>query len=101
LCQSLAKWGEFIMRPVWNPSRGRRGISRITLALMLAAALLGGAFMATSAQAHGRGGHRGEPRGTSSGMNRVDLKAWAKAQVKADKARHATPRTKTASSRVR
>ncbi|MFF4352399.1 DUF2334 domain-containing protein [Streptomyces sp. NPDC001530] len=63
---------------------------------MLVAALLGGAFMAASAQAAGRGRHPGEVRGTSSGMNRVDLKGWAKAQVKADERRHGTPRTRTA-----
>ncbi|WP_369245921.1 DUF2334 domain-containing protein [Streptomyces sp. R41] len=62
---------------------------------MLVAALLGGAFVTSSAQAAGHGRHPGEVRGTSSGMNRVDLKGWAKAQVKADKQRHGKPRTRT------
>ncbi|MFJ3301705.1 DUF2334 domain-containing protein [Streptomyces sp. NPDC086549] len=60
------------------------------------AALLSGTFLATDAQAAGGHHHRGEAAGTSSGMNRVDLKGWAKVQLKADEARRARPHPKTA-----
>lgn len=68
----------------------------MSIVLMLVAALLGGAFMAASAEAAGGGRHHGEGRGTKSGLNRVDLKAWAKAQVTADHKRHDKPRKKAA-----
>ncbi|GHI08447.1 hypothetical protein Scel_67680 [Streptomyces cellostaticus] len=72
-------------------SSRRRGTSRISIVLLLVAALLSGTFLAAGAQAAG-GNHRpGESRGTTSGLNRVNLKGWAKAQLKADKARRARP----------
>ncbi|KPI07231.1 Protein of unknown function DUF2334 [Actinobacteria bacterium OK074] len=59
---------------------------------MLVAALGGGVFMAAQAAqpvkqpADGR--HHGEGQGTVSGLNSVDLGAWAKAQRAADTRRH-------------
>ena len=88
------------MRSLWKPPKGHRGLSRVTLVLMLLAALLGGTFMATSAQAGPGGRNHGEGRGTRSGLNRIDLKAWATAQVKADKARQAKHPRKSASLRT-
>ncbi|MFJ5777244.1 DUF2334 domain-containing protein [Streptomyces sp. NPDC093094] len=55
---------------------------------MLLAALLGGTFMTSGAQAAGGRGHHGDRAGTRSGLNRVDLSGWAEAQRRADKARH-------------
>ncbi|MFF0202934.1 DUF2334 domain-containing protein [Streptomyces sp. NPDC005017] len=55
---------------------------------MLLAALLGGSFMTSGAQAAGDHRHPGEKTGAKSGVSRVDLKGWAKAQLKADRARH-------------
>jgi uncharacterized protein YdaL len=60
------------------------------------AALLSGTFLAAGAQAAGGKRNPGEASGTSSALNRVDLKGWAKAQIKADKARHAKARKKPA-----
>ncbi|MFE1309619.1 DUF2334 domain-containing protein [Streptomyces sp. NPDC058755] len=51
--------------------------------------------MATNAQAAGGRHHRGEAAGTRSGLNRVDLKGWAKAQLKADQTRRTRPHPKT------
>lgn len=83
------------MRPVNRPRR--RGFPRFSIFLLLVAALLSGTFLAAGAQAAGRGHrHAGEAAGTASGMNRIDLKGWAKAQLKAEKARHEQPRTRLA-----
>ncbi|SOD87274.1 DUF2334 domain-containing protein [Streptomyces sp. Ag109_G2-15] len=51
--------------------------------------------MATNAQAAGGRQHRGEATGTGSGLNRVDLKGWAKTQLKADRARRTRPLPRT------
>ncbi|MXM62952.1 DUF2334 domain-containing protein [Streptomyces sp. HUCO-GS316] len=87
----IGKVGGNIVRPVIRP-RGR-GIPRLPILLLLVAALFSGTFLAAGAQAAG-GDHRhpGETVGTRSGLNRVDLKGWAKAQLKADRARHDRPR---------
>ncbi|MFE0509159.1 DUF2334 domain-containing protein [Streptomyces sp. NPDC058964] len=75
-----------------NPKRAR---NRISVVLLLVAALLSGTFLATNAQAAGGHRHRGESAGPRSGMGRVDLAGWAKAQLSADEARRARPRPKT------
>ncbi len=83
-----------IVRPVIRPRRTR--ISRLSVLLLLVAALLSGSFLAAGAQAAGKPDrHGGESTGTRSGLNRVDLKAWAKAQLKADRARHDRARART------
>ncbi|MFF4499195.1 DUF2334 domain-containing protein [Streptomyces sp. NPDC001401] len=65
------------------------------MVLLLLAALLSGTFLAANAQAAGRGhGHGHEAVGGKSGMSHIDLKGWAKAQLKADQARHAKPHLK-------
>ncbi|MEV0169759.1 DUF2334 domain-containing protein [Streptomyces sp. NPDC050803] len=75
----------------------RRRFSRLSVLLLLVAALLSGTFLAAGAQAAGEPDrHRGHSTGTRSGLNHVDLKAWAKAQLKADKARHDRARDRTA-----
>ncbi|WP_329340284.1 polysaccharide deacetylase family protein [Streptomyces sp. NBC_00663] len=64
--------------------------------LLLIAALLSGTFLAAGAQAAPKGhGHGHENIGGKSGLNRVDLKGWAKAQLKADDTRHDKARAKT------
>ncbi|MFC8511933.1 DUF2334 domain-containing protein [Streptomyces sp. NPDC057257] len=74
----------------------RRGISKISVVLLLLAALVSGTFLAASAQAAGRGHKHGhEAVGGRSGLSRVDLKGWAKTQLKADEARRAKPRSKS------
>jgi len=68
--------------------------------LLLVAAVLGGTFLAWSAQAGSvpppghRHGH--EAVGGRSGLGSVDLKGWAKEQISSDKERRAQPRPKTA-----
>ncbi|MFJ3230356.1 DUF2334 domain-containing protein [Streptomyces sp. NPDC086787] len=55
-------------------------------------ALLSGTFLATNAQAVGGPGarrHHGEAHGPRSGLSKIDLAGWAKAQLAADKARRA------------
>ncbi|MBP2049027.1 uncharacterized protein YdaL [Streptomyces griseochromogenes] len=81
------------MRPLI--SSRRRGTSRISIVLLLVAALLSGTFLAADAQAAGGSRRPGEQRGTTSGLNRVNLKGWAQAQLKADTARHARRYRKT------
>ncbi|MGV9453912.1 DUF2334 domain-containing protein [Streptomyces sp. NPDC003635] len=82
------------MRPLNGPRR--RGFPRLSLLLLLVAALFSGTFLAAGAQAAGGPDrHHGASHGTRSGLNRVDLKAWAKAQLKADRARHDRARAKT------
>ncbi|MET7454412.1 polysaccharide deacetylase family protein [Streptomyces sp. NPDC005574] len=84
------------MRPANRPRR--RKFPRFSILLLLVAALLSGTFLATGAQAAGRGHrHTGEAAGTASGMNRIDLRGWASAQLKADRTRHDRPRTRAAS----
>lgn len=61
----------------------------------MVAALLSGTFLATDAQAAGGHRHRGESVGPRSGISRIDLTGWAKAQLTADEARHAKPRPKS------
>ncbi|MEU7055669.1 polysaccharide deacetylase family protein [Streptomyces sp. NPDC046197] len=78
------------MRPLIPP--GRRGTSRITVVLLLVAALLSGTFQAAGAQAAGGLRHPGELAGTRSGLNRIDLGGWAKTQLQADLARRSRPR---------
>ncbi|NUS77995.1 MAG: DUF2334 domain-containing protein [Streptomyces sp.] len=74
----------------------RRGISKFSVLLLLIAALLSGTFLAAGAQAAPKGhGHGHENIGGKSGLNRFDLKGWAKAQLKADDARHDKKRRKT------
>ncbi|MCI3270424.1 DUF2334 domain-containing protein [Streptomyces cylindrosporus] len=74
----------------------RRGISKISVVLLLLAALVSGTFLAASAQAAGRGHKHGhEAVGGRSGLSRVDLKGWAKTQLKADETRRANPRSKS------
>jgi len=83
-----------IMKPVIRPRR--RGISRLSVVLLLVAALLSGTFLAAGAQASGgRRSPAGEARGPKSGLSSVDLKSWAKAQLAADRARHDQLRKKT------
>ncbi|POX50808.1 hypothetical protein C3488_13700 [Streptomyces sp. Ru72] len=82
--------------------RQRRRYPRFSLVLLLVAALLSGTFLAAGAQAAGGHRHAGEAGGVRSGLSRVDLKSWAKAQLAADRARHdrshkKTTRTKLAS----
>ncbi|MFE7168059.1 DUF2334 domain-containing protein [Streptomyces sp. NPDC057616] len=84
-----------IVRPL---IRSRRpGISKFSVVLLLFAALLSGTFLAAGAQAAGRGDRHGhEAVAGRSGLSRVDLQGWAKAQTKADTARRAAPhRTST------
>ncbi|KUN19206.1 hypothetical protein AQJ23_38380 [Streptomyces antibioticus] len=74
----------------------RRGISKFSMLLLLVAALLSGTFLAAGAQAAPKGhGHGHENVGKKSGLNRVDLAGWAKAQRKADDARHDKAPAKT------
>jgi len=83
-----------IVRPMVRPRR--RGISKFSVLLLLIAALLSGTFLAAGAQAAPKGhGHGHENTGGKSGLNRVDLKGWAKAQLKADDARHDKKRRNT------
>ncbi|MFC3576291.1 polysaccharide deacetylase family protein [Streptomyces yaanensis] len=56
---------------------------------------MSGTFLAASAQAGGGRRHTGEAGGTTSGLSRVDLKGWAKAQLTADLARHDRQRENT------
>lgn len=82
-----------IARPLIRPRR--RGIPRFSLLLLLVAALLSGTFLAAGAQAAPGGERPGhENVAGKSGLSRVDLKGWAKAQLKADRARHTKPRQK-------
>lgn len=81
------------MRPVLR--RRRRSTSKLSLLLLLVAALLSGTFMAAGATADGGRRHGHETVGNRSGLSGVDLKGWAKAQVKADKARKKKPHTTT------
>ncbi|MGW7301062.1 DUF2334 domain-containing protein [Streptomyces sp. NPDC054829] len=73
----------------------RRRFSRLSVVFLLLAALFSGTFLAAGAQAAGKPerGH-GESPGPRSGVNRVDLKGWAKQQLKADRARHDRARGK-------
>ncbi|MEV1021539.1 polysaccharide deacetylase family protein [Streptomyces sp. NPDC050264] len=81
------------MRPVIR--RPRRGISKFAFLLLLAAALLSGTFMAAGgAGADGGRRYANETVASRPGVSGVDLKAWAKAQVRADKARHKKPNKK-------
>ncbi|PAZ15458.1 hypothetical protein CLM62_13675 [Streptomyces sp. SA15] len=84
----------------YRPDRSRRGISKFSLLLLLVAALLSGTFLAAGAQAAGEKRNPGEASGTTSGLNRVDLKGWAKAQIKADRARQDQARKKPAPATV-
>ncbi|XUL87490.1 DUF2334 domain-containing protein [Streptomyces galilaeus] len=70
----------------------RRKIFRISMPLLVVATLVSGGFMAVGAQPSPKGDHHpGAPRGPVSGLSRIDLKGWAKAQLTADKARHDRP----------
>ncbi|OXY91230.1 hypothetical protein BEK98_31490 [Streptomyces diastatochromogenes] len=73
----------------------KRAHSRISVVLLLVAALLSGTFLATNAQAAGGRQHWGEATGTGSGLNRVDLKGWAESQLKDDQARRTRPHPET------
>lgn len=81
-------------------SHRRRGTAKFPVILLLVAAVLGGTFLAWSAQAGSvpppghRHGH--EAVGGRSGLGSVDLKGWAKEQIASDKERRAQPRPKTA-----
>ncbi|MGW3093766.1 DUF2334 domain-containing protein [Streptomyces sp. NPDC001102] len=81
--------------------RRRRG-SKLSVLLLLVAALVSGTFLAAGAQgaqSAGRGhGHGHEAVGAGSGLGHVDLKGWASAQLKADRARQAKPHPKAPAS---
>ncbi|MFJ9727215.1 DUF2334 domain-containing protein [Streptomyces sp. NPDC101209] len=81
--------------------RRRRG-PKLSVLLLLVAALVSGTFLAAGAQgaqSAGRGhGHGHEAVGAGSGLGHVDLKGWASAQLKADRARHAKPHPKAPAS---
>ncbi|MFI1163756.1 DUF2334 domain-containing protein [Streptomyces sp. NPDC020801] len=83
------------MIPPW-----KRATSRISVVLLLVAALLSGTFLAAGAQAAGRGGHHGGFVGPRSGLSRIDLTGWAKAQLQADRARRARPHGKAGTTTV-
>ena len=83
-------------------SHRRRGTAKFPVILLLVAAVLGGTFLAWSAQAGSPGagprGHRHghEAVGGRSGLGSVDLTGWAKEQVASDKERRARPQPRTA-----
>ncbi|MFF3562997.1 DUF2334 domain-containing protein [Streptomyces sp. NPDC002574] len=77
---------------------GRPRKSRVSVIVMLVAALMGAAFLTVPAGAAGRGPaadpggrhHRhGENVGGRSGVGKIDLAAWAKSQQSADRDRRA------------
>ncbi|MFF7675968.1 DUF2334 domain-containing protein [Actinacidiphila glaucinigra] len=76
---------------------GRSGKSRLSVIVMLIAALLGAAFLSAPAGGAadrapaGKGDHRhrGEPPGGRAGLGEVDFSGWAKAQRAADRDRRA------------
>ena len=85
--------GGMTVRPVIRTRRRR--IPKFSVLLLLVAALLSGTFLAAGAQAAPGGDRPGhENVGGTSGLSRVDLKSWAKSQLKADRARHTKQRQK-------
>jgi uncharacterized protein YdaL len=90
------------VRPLLRKFRTRRrGKSRVSVVLLLVAALLSGTFLAAGANAAGGRRHPGEAHGPRSGVSRVDLGGWARTQLAADRARHDRPRPKTRATTAR